>query len=137
MTDMEQKDTKTVLLIDDDQFLLDMYAHKFEAQGFAVVKANSADEALERLRAGLVPAAVVFDIVMPHTDGYAFLEIMSREHLAAGAAKIALSNQTDGDEMKRLTELGADGHITKASEIPSEAVAEVLRIIAAKTEPKV
>lgn len=120
---------RTVLLVDDDQFLRTMYAHKFEAGGFEVVPADSADEALELLRGGLSPTAVVFDIVMPHTDGYAFMEIMSKEKLAPQAAKIALSNETTAEDAERLKTLGADATITKASEIPSEIVAEVTKII--------
>jgi len=123
---------KTILLVDDDQFLLDLYARKFEMNGFAVVKSGTADEALERLRAGLSPTAIVFDIVMPHTDGYDFLAVMGNQHLAPQAVKVALSNTTDDEGVERAKKLGADAFLSKASNIPSETVDAVLAIMSEK-----
>jgi CheY-like chemotaxis protein len=123
---------KTVLLVDDDQFLRSMYANKFMASGFEVIAAGSADEAIDQLHGGLQPTAIVFDVVMPHTDGYAFMDILSKEKLALASAKIALSNEQQLQDPARLKELGIDGQLMKASGVPSEIVAEVERIIAAK-----
>ncbi|MDE2213043.1 MAG: response regulator [Patescibacteria group bacterium] len=121
--------SRSVLLVDDDAFLLDLYARKFQQSGFSVVKADTADEALGKLRDGLSPEAVVFDIVMPHIDGYEFLEIMNKERLAPSAVKIALSNQTSEEDVKRAKSLGAQACIGKASAIPSETVEQVLAIM--------
>jgi CheY-like chemotaxis protein len=125
-------DAPKLLLIDDDQFLLDLYARKFEAGGFSVTKCKSADDALKVLRGGSAPGAVVFDIVMPGTDGFAFLEAMRAEGLARGAAKIALSNENREEDIQKVMALGADGHITKAAAIPSEAVEAVREIMERK-----
>ncbi len=118
-----------VLLVDDDQFLLDLYARKFEMNGFDPVKANSALEALEHLRTGLSPVAIVFDIIMPEMDGYGFLETLGKERLAPGAIKIALSNETEDGGVDRARALGAAGYIAKASSVPSETVQSVLSIM--------
>jgi CheY-like chemotaxis protein len=121
---------KTALLLDDDSFLLDLYAKKFEQNGFDIVKTNAPDEALEKLRAGYEPTAIVFDIVMPGMDGYGFLETLQKEKLAPASVKIALTNQTQPEDIERAKQLGADGYIAKASAIPSETVEAVLSIIA-------
>jgi DNA-binding response OmpR family regulator len=44
-----EKGTK-IFLVDDDEFLLDMYALKFKEAGFDVDLAASGDEALDKLR---------------------------------------------------------------------------------------
>lgn len=118
----------TMLLVDDDQFLRGMYAKKFEAHGAHVETASTSEEALEKLRAGLKPAVITFDIVMPGTDGFGFLESLKKEGLAQDAVKIALSNQSSVEEMRRITDLGAAGHVTKANSTPSEIVDKVVEL---------
>ena len=124
----KQPENKSILLIDDDQFLRDMYSVKFRERGFTVDSAESALDALERLRAGLAPSIIVFDVVMPGLDGYDFLEKLASEKLAQGALKIALSNQGSDADIEKAKSLGAAEYIIKANTIPSEVVAKVLAV---------
>ncbi len=112
----------TILLVDDDKFLLDMYAMKFSQGGYTTEACLSANEALGILRGGFKPDVVIFDVTMPELDGLAFLKILSDEKLAQSALKIALTNQSDGPEKAKATELGVTRYIVKASTIPSEVV---------------
>lgn len=116
----------TILLIDDDQFLRDMYSVKFKETGATVEVAESATDALERLRAGFLPDVIVFDVVMPGLDGYGFLGVLREEHLAPMAIKIALSNQGGDADIEKAKALGATEYLIKANTIPSEVVAQVL-----------
>lgn len=112
----------SILLVDDDKFLLDMYSMKFVQQGYNVQASLSADDALTALRGGFQPDAVVFDITMPGRDGYALLQALHDEHLAEKSVKIALTNQSSDSEKAKAMELGADQFIVKATMIPSEVV---------------
>ncbi len=112
----------TILLVDDDKFLVDMYSMKFTGQGYTVQACVSVDDALKVLREGFVPDAIVFDLVMPEHDGFAFLESLRKENLGTNAARIALTNESDDAVKAKVTELGADRMIVKASMIPSEVV---------------
>lgn len=127
---MNQVENKNpVLLIDDDKFLADMYSMKFSSAGFTVEAFLSVDEALESLRGGFEPEAVVFDLIMPERDGFSLLQALRDEKLAPHAVKIALTNQSDDSDKKKAMELGADQYIVKASMIPSEVVETVLQTI--------
>ena len=119
----------TVLLVDDDKFLLDMYSMKFTKEGFTVQSCLSVNDAIDALRGGFVADAVLFDITMPERDGYALLLALRDEHLAAGAKKIALTNQATDLEKAKASELGADEFLVKASMIPSEVVAKVRSLL--------
>lgn len=123
---------RRVLLVDDDKFLVDMYAMKFTASGYEVQACISANEALETLRGGFPADAVVFDIIMPERDGFSFLSALGDEKLVPGAARIALTNQSNDDERTRVEGLGVDRYIVKASTIPSEVVNLVGEEIAKK-----
>jgi two-component system chemotaxis response regulator CheY len=117
--------TPRVLLVDDDKFLLDMYSMKFVKEGFTVQACLSVHSALEALRGGFTPDAVLFDLTMPEQDGFSFLTTMKRENLATSAKRIALTNQSSEEEKAKAKELGADDFIIKATMIPSEVVAAV------------
>ena len=110
----------SVMLIDDDRFLLDMYAKKFGDEGYAVHAFPSVREALEALRGGVAPDAIVFDLTMPQEDGFDLLRALRDEALAPSARKIVLTNQSSEEEESRTKELGADAFIVKATLIPSE-----------------
>lgn len=115
----------TVLLVDDDKFLLDMYSLKFTQEGFNVIPCFSVKEALDALRGGAKPNAVLFDITMPGQDGFQLLSSIRDEKLAEGARLIALTNQSNDADRKHAEELGAQKYVVKASMIPSEVVALV------------
>ena len=119
---MSENQKYSVLLVDDDRFLLDMYATKFSREGYAVQAFLSADEALGALRGGLAVDAVVFDLVMPGKDGFGLLQAIQDEHLASGSALIALTNQMEDTERTKTEQLGACRYLVKASVIPSEVV---------------
>src|SRR3989338_814027 len=134
--DTQGKSPGSVLILDDDKFLLDMYGVKFMHEGFTVQTCLSPREALECLRQGFSPDAIIFDLVMPEADGFVFLQSLRSEHLAERASKIALTNQSSDSEKKKAEELGADDFIVKATMIPSEVVSTVRRTIAhEKGEP--
>lgn len=124
--------TKRVLLVDDDKFLIDMYAMKFTQQGYSVEACLSVAEALRVLHGGYDPEAIVFDIAMPERDGFSFLQALKDERLAPNALRIALTNQSDDAERTKAESLGASRYIIKASMVPSEVVSAVGEDLAKK-----
>jgi CheY-like chemotaxis protein len=127
-----QPSKTTIVLVDDDKFLVDMYGMKFTKEGYAVHAFLSVDDALGALRQGLHPDAILFDIVMPIHDGFFLLDTVQKEKLAEGAVCIALTNQSDDAERQRALALGAHQYLIKASMIPSEVVTQVATCIAQK-----
>ncbi len=123
---------KKILIIDDDSFLLDMYALKFSQSGFEVTTALGALPALEKLRAGYMPDTILLDIVMPVMDGFEFLQKRKDENLAPSATAIILSNRGQESDIKKGQDLGAAGYIVKASTTPSEVITQVTDIITKK-----
>lgn len=118
----------TVLLVDDDRFLLDMYKKKFEAGGSKVELAVGSDEALVLLRDGFKPDIIMLDIIMPGMDGIEVLETMRKEALAPEASVIMLTNESEREKIDRARKLGIKGYIVKATSIPSEVVEEALKM---------
>ncbi len=120
-----------VYLVDDDRFLLDLYAVKFKSAGHEVTTFGGADECLATLRKKetAVPDALLLDLIMPGVGGFEMLETIRKEDLATGAKIIVLSNQGQDADIQKAKSLGVDGYIVKASAIPSEVLAETVRTI--------
>ena len=128
----EQITQKKILFVDDDRFLLDMYALKFGKAGYDVKTADSADTAMAVLKSGFAPDAVLIDIVMPGTDGLDLVSSIRAARLAQSATIIMLTNQGASDDIARAKKSGVDGYIVKATTIPSEVLAEVEKMMATK-----
>lgn len=129
-----------IFLTDDDRFLLDLYAVKFKNAGHEISTFSGGEELIAALRkGGPAPDALLLDVVMPGMDGFATLEAIRKEKLAAGTKVIILSNQGQDTDIERARSLGADSYIIKASAIPSEVLSETVRTIegGAATTPTV
>ncbi|HVB20048.1 MAG TPA: response regulator [Candidatus Paceibacterota bacterium] len=128
-----------VYLVDDDRFLLDLYAIKFKNAGHEVTAFGSGEELLAALRKGgaKAPDAILLDLIMPGIGGFGALEVMRKEHLASASKIVILSNQGQDSDIEKAKQLAVDGYVIKASAIPSEVLAETLRTIeAGASRPK-
>jgi DNA-binding response OmpR family regulator len=135
MSDKLKRDY-SMLLVDDDQFLLDMYAMKFSECGCKVESTSDPEKAIGLLRDGMKPNIILLDIMMPGTDGFAFLKAIREEKLAEDSIIIMLTNQGQQEDIEKAMELGADGYIVKASAIPSEVLEKTISIADAKDKKK-
>lgn len=115
----------TIVLVDDDSFLLDMYTLKFKKNGYDVNGFTRPQEAIEKLKEGLKPQIILFDVVMPGIDGWTFVRQIKDQALAPQAMFIVLSNQGQEADVEKSKELKVDGYIIKALMTPSEVVQKV------------
>jgi CheY-like chemotaxis protein len=125
---MAEKSYK-IFLVDDDKFLLDMYSLKFKNKGHQVFTAHDGQDALSQLRGGLVPDAIVMDIIMPTMDGLRLLENIRKEKLIPTSKVIMLTNQGQVSDIEQAEKLGIDNYIIKATTIPSEVVLQVEKVL--------
>lgn len=114
-----------ILIIDDDEFLLDMYSIKFKELGYNVEIAFSGSDALEKIKKGLEPDVVLVDIVMPNMDGFEFLRQAKKENLLKKSKVVVLSNLGQEEDIKKGKELGADDYIVKAYFTPMEVTKKI------------
>lgn len=124
-----------IYLVDDDRFLLDLYMVKFKNAGHEVTAFNSGQEFLDAVKKpeSTAPDAVLLDIIMPGMSGLEVLEAVRKENLISTSKLIVLSNQGLDADIEKAKQYKVDGYIIKASAIPSEVLAETLRIIAGQT----
>src|SRR5262245_16071711 len=117
-----------ILFVDDDKFLLDMYAVKFQKNGYEVKTAQGSEEALKMVRDGYEPDVFLTDVVMPGIDVIELVSALRKENLIQRAVIIMLTNQGLPDDIGRAKKLNVDGYVIKATTIPSEVLSEVEKI---------
>lgn len=114
-----------ILIIDDDEFLLEMYSLKFREADFDVEIALGGAEALEKIHQGFTPEIILLDLVMPNMGGFDFLKIIKQEEKAVNAKIIILSNLGQQEDIDKGLALGASDYIIKAYFTPSEVIKKV------------
>src|SRR3989344_3014267 len=120
-----------IFLVDDDRFLLDLYAVKFRNAGHEVSVFGGGEDLLAALRKkdSVMPDAILLDLIMPGMGGFETLETIRKENLAKNTKIIILSNQGQDSDIEKAKQLSVSGYIIKASAIPSEVLTETLRTI--------
>lgn len=120
-----------IFLVDDDRFLLDLYAVKFKNAGHDVTVFGGGEELLAALRkeGAVTPDVILLDVIMPGMTGFETLESLRKESLAKTSKVVFLTNQGQDSDIEKAKQLSADGYIIKASAIPSEVYAETMRIV--------
>ena len=110
----------SVLIVEDEILLQDVYKLVLLSKGYTVHTANNGKEGIIQLKAH-VPDVVLLDIFMPVMDGKEFLNNVDID--AYPATKfIVYSNLSDASIEREMLELGADKVILKSSMAPRDLV---------------
>lgn len=127
-----EENKKRILIVDDDEFLLDMYSTKFREAGFEVDFAAEGRTAKEKMRKHRYDA-ILLDIVMPQLDGFTLLkELREEKSDIKNTLIVYLTNLGQREDIEKGLALGVDDYIIKAHFTPSEVVKKVEELLAKK-----
>lgn len=105
---------KYILIVEDDEFISDVYQRKLLLEGFEVALAKDGEEALRTIRERR-PDLVLLDIMIPLKDGF---QVLSGLRVDAGLSDIrvvVMSNLSQGKDIAHAKELGALDYIVKSN----------------------
>lgn len=119
---------RKVLIVDDDEFLLEMYSLKFKESGFEVETAVNGEDAVKKAKTKQ-PDAILMDVVMPKMDGFDLLKSLKKEDVAPDVVTLVLTNLGQKEDVERGMKLGATDYIIKAHFTPSEVVKRVISLL--------
>ena len=123
---------KNILLIEDDQFLIDIYTTKLKEAGFSVDFGMDGEEGLRKLTEKKFDL-LLLDIVLPQIDGWEILSKVKSEKLKVKNLEnlkvVVLSNLGQKEEVEKAFNLGATKYLIKAHYTPSEVVEEIKKIL--------
>ena len=122
---------KSILIVEDDPFLIDIYTTKLKDSGFSVEVAKEGESALRKLTEEKFDL-LLLDIVLPQIDGWEILgKIKNAPHQYGGARLkiVILSNLGQKEEVEKGLKLGATKYLIKAHHTPSEVVEEIKAVL--------
>ncbi len=122
------KDKIKILLVEDDSFLLGMYATKFEMEDFKVVMAEDGEKAI-RVAQKELPALILLDIILPKLNGFEVLKQLKANPATAKIPVILLTNLSQKDEIEQGLKMGAEDYLIKAHFMPSEVVEKIKKVL--------
>jgi DNA-binding response OmpR family regulator len=104
-----------VLLVEDDVLERRLWMLDLEDQGFEVMEAGSAEEAMEKLRGTRFPrpSVIVLDIGLPGRDGLSCLREIRGDAGLRSLPVVMLTAADDIDDHLHAMADGADRYLTK------------------------
>lgn len=100
--------SEKILIVDDDLDILSLMEDALEDEGYMVMTAENADEALEKI--SLEPDIILLDVMMPYKDGFQLcMEIRN----TVSCPIIFITAKTEENDIVKGLALGGDDYITK------------------------
>ena len=119
---------KTILLVEDDPFLADLYTTRLKGAGFEIEVALTGKEGLEKLKERK-PDLLILDIVLPTIDGWEILQELGKDERFNDLKIVVLSNLDKKEDIKKAFDFGVVKYLIKAHYTPSEVMEEIEKIL--------
>ena len=118
---------KTILLIEDDLAIIDVYTTVIEQAGFKVESMTLGSEAIKRIgeiKQGNAkkPDLILLDLILPDINGIEVLKEMRKEKKTKDVAVFVLTNYTDEELKKMGYDLKTEKHLLKTDYTPTQLI---------------
>ncbi len=108
--------SKTVLHIEDNSDNRMLVRRLLQADGYEVMEAESAHQALEALKA-LIPDIILLDINMPDMDGYTLTSKIKATPALRNIPIVAITANVMRGDREKVFNAGCDGYIEKPIDV--------------------
>lgn len=116
--------TKKILLVEDEDFIRELYVRQLTKAGFLVKSAADGQSGLEMLKNEQFNL-LLLDIMLPGMNGLQLLREFKIQNPNSPMITILLTNLGQEAVIKEGFELGAQAYLIKASYTPDQVVSEV------------
>ena len=115
---------KTILIIEDDPFILDIYTTKLRESGFSVETSLDGKNCIDKVQE-IKPDLILLDLVLPNVDGWEIIEQIKAMEEFKDLPIIILSNLSQKSDVEKGLNLGAVKYLIKSNYTPSEVVDQI------------
>jgi two-component system phosphate regulon response regulator PhoB/two-component system alkaline phosphatase synthesis response regulator PhoP len=131
MTDETAAQKIKILLVEDDEFMVDLLAHELGKNGFEVTLAKTGAEAVSKFKES-APDLILLDILLPDKNGFDVLREIRRLPEGVGASVVILSNLSETNYREEAERLGAIDYLVKANFSLGEIIERIKQAIIKK-----
>lgn len=108
---MEER-KKTLLIVDDDIFLVDIMAFTLKQSGFEIIKAHNGQEAIDIINKEHIDL-VLTDIMMPVMDGFELAANLRKNEATKNIPIIFLTAKSNVEDKNRGFNIGINDYVVK------------------------
>ena len=119
----------TVLIVDDEAMVRDLYRVALEHAGYQVIEAPDGQAGLEVVSTAK-PDIVLLDVRMPKMNGIELLRKLKESDTAHEVPVVMLSNFDEPSLVRESLALGAHGYLVKVGTDPRELANVVEKVLA-------
>ncbi len=119
---------KTVVWVEDDNFLGGVITKKLTEEGAKVIYMNTGVKALEAL-AEVVPDVLLLDVLLPDKDGFEVLEEVKKDDRLKDVPVVMFSNLSQEENMIKAKKMGALDFYVKSNLSPDQIAENIKGIL--------
>lgn len=120
-----------ILVVEDEPAIQELIAFNLKSAGFAVLRAESAEQAMQMINE-MLPDLVLLDWMLPQMSGIEFANFLRRESRTKTIPIIMLTARIEENDKIQGLDVGADDYITKPFS-PRELVARIKAVLRRRT----
>lgn len=117
-----------ILIVEDDPFLLKMYAKKLQIEGYEVETAKDGEEGLSKLKS-FMPDLALMDLMLPKINGLEAIEKAKADTQTKNIPILVLSNLSATTDTETAVKKGAVGYLIKSDFTPSQVISKIKEIL--------
>ena len=125
------KQQPTVLIIEDDIFLNNIYNKRLSEESFNVLTAFDGEKGIKAAKQKL-PDLILLDLMLPKTDGFTVIKYCKKDKDLKNIPIILLTNLNDKDDIEKALSFGVKEYLIKVHFTPAEVVDKIKNILSKK-----
>ena len=124
MADQKTQSTKKILVVEDEEYIRDLYVQILQKEGYLVDSASDGEEAFMKMSKKEYDL-ILLDIILPKIDGLQVLEKLKKESIKITAPVVLLTNLSQEVVVAKAMNYGVRGYMVKSDLTPSDILTEV------------
>lgn len=122
--------TKTILIIEDDEFLQSMESKKLTEKGYNILPAINSENAFKFIKDGSNKIdLILLDLLLPGTNGFEILKQIREDEKYSMVPIIIFSNLFNDEDIKKANTLGANEFLIKSNFTLDELAEKIIKLI--------
>jgi len=115
---------KEVLIVEDDNFVAEVYFAKLTEMGYEAILAQNGEEGIAALKKHKIDL-ILLDILMPIMNGVEMLEEIKKSDDWKNIPVILLTNVGEKESIQKVRDMGVKNYLIKSHFTPAEVIEKI------------
>ena len=119
---------KTILIVEDDEFLRSLTAKRLEKENYHIEVAVDGESAISMIETSQ-PSLILLDLLLPGKDGFEVLKKIRETDSTKAIPVIIFSNLGQKEDIEKAKALGVDDFLIKANFTLDDVVGKIKKLV--------